>query len=105
MLFPRDRKLARPRGLWPRIVAVVGLAAFSCTLPDYRFDGVDADTCTNDVLDGNETRVDCGGSCDPCTCEEDEDCTGVDQVCVDGACVSSCQGGECGPTCVDGEKN
>jgi len=105
MLFPRDRKLARPRGRWPRIVAVVGLAAFSCTLPDYQFDGVDPDTCTNDVLDGNETQVDCGGSCDPCTCEEDEDCTGVDQVCVDGACVSSCQGGECGPTCVDGETN
>ena len=103
MLFPPDRK-ARSRGLWPRIVAVVGLAAFSCTLPDYEFDGVTPETCENNVLDGDETRVDCGGTCDPCTCEEDDDCM-ADQVCVDGDCQNPCVGAECGPTCFDTEKN
>jgi len=105
MLFPRDRKLARSRGPWPRIVAVVGLAAFSCTLPDYEFTEVTPDTCSNNVLDAGETRVDCGGSCDSCTCEEDDDCTTTDQVCVDGACENPCEGSACGPTCSDGEKN
>jgi len=105
MLFPRDRKLARSRGLWPRVVAVVGLAAFSCTLPNYEFNGVAPESCDNDMLDGDEIRVDCGGSCDPCTCEEDEDCSGVDQVCVDGACQNPCEGNECGPSCFDTEKN
>src|SRR5688572_5512807 len=97
MLFPPDRKLARPRGLWPRLVAAVGLVAFSCTFPDYTFETEPAETCDNDISDGNETGIDCGGDCTPCPCDEDEDC-GTDEVCEDGDCRGPCANGECPPT-------
>jgi len=105
MLFPSDRKLARSRGPWPRIVAVVGLAAFSCTFPDYRFDAETPETCDNGVSDGDETGVDCGGTCDPCMCDENEDCPGEDQICVTGACRDQCEDTVCPPTCEDNEQN
>ncbi len=105
MLFPPDRKLARTRGLWPRLVATVGLVAFSCTFPDYRFDTEPAETCDNDIHDGNETGIDCGGDCDPCPCQDDDDCPGAGEVCEDGDCHEPCENGECQPTCTDDKKN
>ena len=52
-------------------------------------------TCNNGVQDGDETGVDCGGSCIPCsTCNngvQDGDETGVD---CGGTCTP-CQGGAC----------
>ena len=106
MLFPPDRKLARSKGPWARVVAMVGLAAFSCTFPDYRFEDVATETCDNQVLDGDETGVDCGGDCDSCpSCMDDEDCTGTDQVCEDGDCRGPCDNGECTHSCDDQEQN
>src|SRR6186713_1017772 len=111
MLFPRDRKLARSRAPregrvpWPRLVAIVGLAAFSCTFPDYQFGDGDAETCDNGVLDGTETQTDCGGSCAACPCSGDDECPEQDQVCTDGACLDPCEGDECDPTCADTKQN
>ncbi|HHH29835.1 MAG TPA: hypothetical protein ENK57_16025 [Polyangiaceae bacterium] len=53
--------------------------------------------CADDTRDGNETDVDCGGTCPPCTqgkmCELPTDCaTGF---CVDGRCCND----ECAGTC------
>src|SRR6187402_362307 len=110
MLFPRDRKLARStalrerRAYWPRLMAIVGLAAFSCTFPVYQFGHEDATTCDNEVLDGTETKVDCAGDCDPCPCPAD-DCPEQEHVCVDGICQGPCVGDECGPTCGDDKLN
>ncbi len=55
--------------------------------------------CGSSVLDGNETDVDCGGSCARCAdglkCNEGNDCQS-----------DVCEGGECQvPTCKDGERN
>jgi len=74
--------------------------------------------CTNGELDGSETDVDCGGSCDQCAggqiCKVAGDCTTtfcVSGICCDAACTdicNSCVGantsladGTCGPA-VDG---
>jgi hypothetical protein len=55
--------------------------------------------CSNGILDGDETDVDCGGSCAPCedglSCVEQTDC--VSQVCQDLACQA--------PRCDDGVQN
>lgn len=105
MSFPPDRNLARARGLWPRLIATAGLVAFSCTFPDYRFDAQPTETCDNDILDGKETGIDCGGDCDPCPCKSDKDCPGADEVCEGGDCLAPCQNGECPPTCFDKVQN
>jgi len=56
--------------------------------------GCAIDACTNQLRDGDETDVDCGGSCAPCAtgslCLAAEDC--ADGRCVDEAC--------CAPPCV-----
>ena len=53
-----------------------------------------ASTCDNDVLDPNETDVDCGGVCAPCAngldCDGGADCSST--ICVDGVC--------CGTACI-----
>ncbi len=60
--------------------------------------------CANAKLDGNETDLDCGGSCDPCdlgkSCLVDTDC--ISQNCRDGRCDiekctsdSACPDGVC----------
>jgi hypothetical protein len=84
--------------------------------------GLDADNpdahrilCTNSVLDGDESDVDCGGNaCPRCTigahCGQDADCIGVYcklGVCAQGSCVDKvknlketdvdCGGGDCPP--------
>ena len=55
-----------------------------------------ADTCHDRVLDGDETDVDCGGSCRPCiggaTCAQASDCE-----------TGACDGGVCAaPSCGNG---
>ena len=76
--------------------------------------------CTNGIQDGNETNVDCGGSCPPCVehCfnwiqdgnETDVDCGGscppcIIEHCFNGVWDSGEQGVDCGgdcPPCLDG---
>ncbi len=59
----------------------------------------DPRSCKDGVKGGDETDVDCGGSCPPCDdgqiCTEPPDC--VSNVCADGVCV--------GPTCTDTVQN
>ncbi len=59
------------------------------------------DGCQNSERDGDETDVDCGGSCRPCPdgyhCEVNEDCQSSN--CADGVCEESLE------SCVDGEQN
>ncbi len=68
-----------------------------------------ATTCADGVKDGNETDVDCGGSCAPCG--NNAVCSapcGNNAVCnVPAYCVSNvCTGGRCvAPSCSDGVKN
>lgn len=52
--------------------------------------GMDAGpSCTDSIQNGDETHIDCGGSCDPCaecgSCEVDEDC--VRGRCAGGLCA------------------
>lgn len=84
--------------------------------------------CSNLVMDGNETGIDCGGSCTECsdnpTCsdglwngnETGPDCGGPDcvpcETCVDGIQNQNETGIDCGgicegacPTCDDGQQN
>ncbi|GIU69234.1 MAG: hypothetical protein KatS3mg002_0470 [Candidatus Woesearchaeota archaeon] len=74
-------------------------------------------TCNNSIKDGDETGLNCGGSCPPCddgeACNNDSDCKS--RSCVEGLCaVDSCNNGnldndetavDCGgscPPCSDG---
>ncbi|MGZ3456797.1 MAG: hypothetical protein ACXVEF_44740, partial [Polyangiales bacterium] len=56
-------------------------------------------SCTNGLIDGDETDVDCGGSCGKCDpgrgCASASDCAGG--VCSKGLCAA--------PSCTDGAKN
>lgn len=58
-----------------------------------------ADPCSDGVLGGTETDIDCGGSCAPCTdgkkCRINNDCVGKN--CVNGMCI--------GASCTDGARN
>ncbi len=47
-------------------------------------------TCTDGIQNGDETGVDCGGSCDPCT---------VDPTCTDGIQNGDETGVDCGGSC------
>ena len=51
-------------------------------------------TCSDGVLDGDETAVDCGGSCAGCglnsTCVRRDDCG--DGTCQAGKCARKCSG-------------
>jgi hypothetical protein len=57
-------------------------------------------SCTDQIQNGTETDVDCGGSCL-------QKCTLNEHCAVPGDCISmSCSGGTCvGPTCFDNAKN
>ncbi len=59
-------------------------------------------SCDDGAQNGDETDLDCGGSCTPCadgqSCENNTDCQSGD--CRDGSCAA---GG--GPRCDDGEQN
>ena len=65
---------------------VCGFPAFECTFP------VDT-SCTNTVRDGDETDVDCGGSCLGCGdlqgCVVVEDCGAASGICSAGLCQDS----------------
>jgi len=68
-------------------------------------------TCTDSFVNGDETDVDCGGSCDPCnagrSCGGPTDCISGDctmGICVDPACDDGVQNGmesdvDCGGAC------
>jgi len=71
-----------------------------------------AKQCVNGSKDGDETDVDCGGSCKPCSdgfvCTVDGDCSsglcGTTYVCVSGGCSDQVQGPDetgidCGGSC------
>ena len=89
------------------IVFTPGCGSVSSKDPDASPGGGDAHSnadasspCSNGTKDGNETDVDCGGSCGPCsagkTCATGNDCAsgncpGDDLVCCDTACDSTCQ--------------
>ncbi|AUX39280.1 hypothetical protein SOCE26_006640 [Sorangium cellulosum] len=79
--------------------------------------GGDTTNCTDGTKNGDETDVDCGGSCEPCeqgkACTAAEDCESescADGVCCDTACDKGCDSctaalkesgeddGVCGPT-------
>jgi len=61
--------------------------------------GEPVDVCANGQRDGDETDVDCGGSCDPCgpgsQCNSHADCDTM--ICAGGFCQT--------PTCYDGMQN
>ncbi len=54
------------------------------------FENVDTPTCNDGIQNGNETGVDCGGSCEPCT---------VDPTCNDGIQNGNETGVDCGGSC------
>ncbi|XXX77856.1 hypothetical protein WMF30_03650 [Sorangium sp. So ce134] len=74
------------------------------------------DACADGTKNGDETDVDCGGTCAPCdlakACSKTEDCSSgfcADGVCCDAACDEECdactaelkgsgEDGKCGPT-------
>lgn len=98
-------------------------------IANYEYDDTPAPTCSDGSQNGDETGVDCGGSCEACpapeTCSDgiqNQDETGVDCGGSCGACASCSDGiknqdetgvdcgGVCGacpvtPTCTDGVKN
>jgi hypothetical protein len=70
---------------WVVVLVVVGVAGCG-EVKSYVDAGDVPDTCTNGVQDGDETGLDCGGSCTPCVaCAAPGDCpSGIceAQVCV-----------------------
>jgi hypothetical protein len=91
-----------------RLLVLVGLLAAGCTGGEAGDGGSDASLpahdlarpeCANGLRDGDETDVDCGGSCAPClagqACAAPKDCSS--QVCNAGRCNA--------PSCADGIAN
>ena len=93
-------------------LALIALGALGCSArghsPTADGGGVDGaggtrdgapSTCNNGRQDGDETHLDCGGSCSPCPdgagCTVKEDCESG--VCTNESCMI--------PTCSDGVKN
>lgn len=79
------------------LLAAAALVSADCTLDAWCADGTPgcaADPCHDHLRDGDETDLDCGGSCGPCApgagCAVPADC-GEDR-CFEGAC--------CAPPCV-----
>ena len=59
------------------------------------------DSCSDNIKNGDESDIDCGGSCLPCTGPED-DCE-IDQDCLSNNCSED---GECiADSCTDNIKN
>ncbi len=74
------------------------LATFlGCSAPTYNADKTQ--TCSDGTLSGDETDVDCGGSCSPCSvsknCKKDTDC--ASSTCIGDRCYDA--------SCRDGHKN
>jgi len=66
---------------------------------------VEADTCSNQVLDPGETDIDCGGNCPPCSgmeCQTNSDCV-PPSICKDGECEETQENVVCTDT--DNGKN
>src|SRR5512142_1618403 len=82
------------------------LSLLSGCVPEYKTDITQQ--CSNGKTDGNETDVDCGGSCNACpvekACRGDADCatsTCVSGRCYDPTCRNSRQDQENGETDID----
>lgn len=56
--------IIKPTVLSAVVVTLLSLFMITGCQPD---DATLPDTCTNNIKDGNEAAVDCGGSCSPCT--------------------------------------
>lgn len=67
--------------------------------------GACVSSCSNGMQDGNETGVDCGGSCSPCPvgggCVATNDCV-QNAVCSAGQCVCAAGYSDCNGSPVDG---
>ncbi|WNG33616.1 hypothetical protein F0U61_08245 [Archangium violaceum] len=96
-------------------VALVQAGCVGCgDLPvTYSLPGTSVGTCSDGLSNGDETDVDCGGSCRPCgtdshedTCQSDAQCPGG--VCREGtcqsapACVSDADCDASTPACIEG---
>lgn len=87
-----------PRHLFAApLLAFLVLVASHCAIDPFCENGTvgcAADPCENQLRDGDETDVDCGGSCGPClagaACSAAADC--ISRRCFEGAC--------CDPPCV-----
>ena len=63
-----------------------------------------APTCSDGAKNGDETDVDCGGSC-PADCKDSKGCQ-LDADCESGLCdAGTCKPKAPGPSCTDGSKN
>ena len=97
-------------------LAGVLLSVGGCSTPNYNT--TTAQLCSDNKLSGDETDIDCGGSCNPCavtkTCSKDADCamaTCIGNKCYDSSCRDNilnntetdidCGGAAC-PACKDG---
>ncbi len=60
-----------------------------------------APSCENEMLDPNETAIDCGGDCDPC--EDGETCL-VPADCLSGVCDGTCQAPACDDEVLNGDE-
>jgi hypothetical protein len=58
-------------------------------------------SCMNDMLDGTETAVDCGGDCDPC--DDGQTCL-LPEDCVSGVCDETCQAPACDDEVLNGDE-
>jgi hypothetical protein len=81
------------------VVTGTGVVAVGGTCQAQAGQGSPVPTCVDNIQNGNETDVDCGGgTCGGC--QFDESCL------VDGDCISSdCDGGMCAGSCTDGAQN
>jgi len=77
------------RVLWAAVLVVC------CAVPDYEFVQPSQGSCDDRLVNGSETDIDCGGSCQPCpngrNCRQGSDC--VVASCIDQTCQA--------PHCVD----
>ena len=57
-----------------------------------------SESCDNAIRDGDETDVDCGGTCTPCAngkaCSSHEDCSSA--ICIEALECAACMEGSCG---------
>ncbi len=82
-----------------RLLMVGPVLAICCSVPPYSFVSHDEESCSDGMLTGSESDIDCGGPCDPCEngriCDRDTDCvvaSCVDRICQAAHCVDQMLG-------------
>lgn len=102
------------RRLQAIISVILGLGACSAQVDEFSSASELSDSsCVDRMLSGDESDVDCGGSCTPCAggaqCDIDDDC--LSGACTSGLCDASCDdhlrngdetGIDCGGSCLAG---